>query len=469
MSEKTKHNWLIATIIVVLCVLSYSPAYSQSYKEVTMSVGETKTLYLPSSVTSKDLKSVTFYSNGISYVQVTSYNNYSVTVKAIKAFSSPIIVRCDYRYFIRSGSFTYEATGAYDYRITVAGGGSTSVKPTSIRFPSSVEALDVGEAVQLTPTVLPANAEYTLTWSINDKSVATISQDGLLVGKSVGAADLKVMADNGVYAMLRVVVSHPSATSVSVSPSSVILTEGQSKYLTATVYPSNASQSVSWSSSNSNVVSVTGSGKITAIKAGSATITATTSNGKTGACVVTCKSTIPDIELSDKNGYANIPSVANVKYERTLYSGWNSVCVPFALSQSMLDVFGNGCKISIVDRYEIIGDKQILSVKQVESVAAGCPCLVYAPTDITCNFTLSNVSLSAAPVNSSIIKGAYQRMVIGPNYYKLTEDGKALGITKSDNAVVGPFRAYMEQAELTPTSTRATARPIEIKLTQIKY
>lgn len=208
MTNVLQSRWVRMIIISLIGVIASIPIYAISYKEVTMSVGETQTFYLPSSVTSKNLKSVTFYSNGISYVQVTSYTNYSVTVKAIKAFSSPIIVRCDYRYFVRSGSYTYETSGAYDYRITVvgSGGGGSSIEPTSIKFSSTVKAIEVGESVQLTPTVLPANAEYTLTWSISDKYVATISQDGLLTGKSVGAADLKVKADNGVYAMLRVVV-----------------------------------------------------------------------------------------------------------------------------------------------------------------------------------------------------------------------------------------------------------------------
>ena len=179
-------------MVAAVTSMLVAPAYAQSYKEVTMSVGETQTFYLPSTVTSKDLKSVTFYSNGISYVQVTSYTKYSVTVKAIKAFSSPIIVRCDYRYFVRSGSFTYETSGAYDYRITVVSGdgGVSGVEPTSIRFSSTVRAIKIGESVQLTPTVLPANAAYTLTWSINDSSVATISQDGLLTGKSEGVTGI---------------------------------------------------------------------------------------------------------------------------------------------------------------------------------------------------------------------------------------------------------------------------------------
>lgn len=260
------------------------PSFAVS-KDVTMQAGETKTLYLPSSVTSLDLRSVAFYSNGISYVQVLSYNNYSVTVKAIKAFSSPIIVRCDYYYFVRNGNYTYQTKGYYDFKVTVVG--ETKVQPTSISFPSTVVAVEVGESRQLTPTVLPANAEYTLTWSINDKSVATISKTGLLTGKSEGYADLKVSADNGVYTMLRVAVSEPSASSVSVTPSSLSLVEGDTRLLSASVSPSVANQSVTWTSNNTSVAKVSNSGKVTAVSPGSCRITAKTSNGRTDYCSVT--------------------------------------------------------------------------------------------------------------------------------------------------------------------------------------
>lgn len=255
-------------------------------KDVTMQVGETQTLYLPSSVTSKNLRSVNFYSNGISYVQVLSHTNYSVTVKAIKAFSSPIIVRCDYYYIINNGGYNYQTSGYYDFRITVVGKEDNTVKPTRITFPSSVKAIEVGETVKLEPTVYPLNAEYTLTWSINDWSVATVDQQGYLTGKSEGAADLKVAADNGMYAILRVVVSKPSATSVTVSPVSLELTEGDTRYLSATVYPSAANQSVTWTTSNSLVATVSTTGKVTAIAEGNCMIKATTSNNRSALATV---------------------------------------------------------------------------------------------------------------------------------------------------------------------------------------
>lgn len=443
-------------MVTIFCAIFTIPVYAQSYKEVTMSVGETQTFYLPSSVTSKNLKSVTFYSNGISYVQVTSYTNYSVTVKAIKAFSLPIIVRCDYRYFVRSGSYTYETSGAYDYRITVVGsGGESRVEPTSIKFSSTVKAIDVGESVQLTPTVLPANAEYTLTWSISDKYVATISQDGLLTGKSAGAADLKVKADNGVYAMLRVVVSEPKPTSVSISPSSVTLTEGGSRYLTVTVYPSTASQSVSWSSSNSSVVSVSSSGKITAIKAGTATITATTSNGKTGTCAVTCEEAIQSIVLSDKDGVSELPAKANVKYERMLYNGWNSMCLPFLLKREQLDV--DGVKLVVVKDVETIGREKYVSLESVENVKPGEPCLVYTPVDYKLSLDLKEVQLVDTPSGSSILKGSFDDVEIGAGCYKLSSDGNSFSLTKSDKAVSKPFRAYIDWGNDDRNSTRAAS------------
>ena len=93
----------IAWLITMLMTLVASPAFATDWgsENVTMQVGETKTLYLPSSVTSKTLKSVTFYSASWNDVEVLSHTNYSVKVKALKVTSTPVIVRCDYYYYIR--------------------------------------------------------------------------------------------------------------------------------------------------------------------------------------------------------------------------------------------------------------------------------------------------------------------------------------------------------------------------------
>ena len=78
---------------------------------------------------------------------------------------------------------------------------------------------------------------------------------------------------------------------VSLNKSATTLTEGESETLTATITPSNATgdKTVKWSSSNEAVAAVDSNGKVTAKKAGTAVITATSSNGKTAGCTVTVK------------------------------------------------------------------------------------------------------------------------------------------------------------------------------------
>ncbi len=71
-----------------------------------------------------------------------------------------------------------------------------------------------------------------------------------------------------------------AVSGLSVSPTSLSLEEGETGQLSATVSPANATNSsVSWSSSNNSVATVNSSGLVTAISAGSATITATTVDG----------------------------------------------------------------------------------------------------------------------------------------------------------------------------------------------
>ena len=74
------------------------------------------------------------------------------------------------------------------------------------------------------------------------------------------------------------------------------MTLGKPQISRATVYPSNASnKKCTWSSSNTSVATVDSNGKVTAKKAGTATITVKTSNGKTATCKVTVNLPAPQI------------------------------------------------------------------------------------------------------------------------------------------------------------------------------
>lgn len=85
--------------------------------------------------------------------------------------------------------------------------------------------------------------------------------------------------------------------SIKLNKSKITLNKGKSATLKYTISPKKAKTTVSWSSSNSSVASVN-SGKVTAKKAGTATITAKTSNGKKKSCKVTVKAPATKVSIS---------------------------------------------------------------------------------------------------------------------------------------------------------------------------
>jgi uncharacterized protein YjdB len=107
-------------------------------------------------------------------------------------------------------------------------------------------------------------------------------------------ADLNRAGTNGWYYNGAWYNSQPTTvpvTGVTVSPTSA--TVSTTLQLTATVAPSNATnQTVSWTSSNTGVATVSGTGLVTAVSSGTSTITVTTQDGnKTATCAVTVPAT----------------------------------------------------------------------------------------------------------------------------------------------------------------------------------
>lgn len=81
-----------------------------------------------------------------------------------------------------------------------------------------------------------------------------------------------------------------SAVQVRMDRSRLEMTEGETSLLTAQILPENTTdQTLNWTSSDSNVISVDAQGNVTANRAGSAVITAATANGKTAQCQVTAE------------------------------------------------------------------------------------------------------------------------------------------------------------------------------------
>ncbi|MDE5581590.1 MAG: leucine-rich repeat protein [Treponemataceae bacterium] len=143
-----------------------------------------------------------------------------------------------------------------------------------------------GATGKLAATVKPDDADdKTVTWSSSDASVATVDNDGTVTAVKVGTATITATTwDGGKTATCKVTVNPMPVDSITLNPTTLTLTRGETGKLTATVTPDN--KTVTWSSSDASVATVDNDGTVTAVKVGTATITAQ-AGGKTATCAVT--------------------------------------------------------------------------------------------------------------------------------------------------------------------------------------
>lgn len=191
---------------------------------------------------------------------------------------------------IASGEATITATTANgktaECRITV------SVPVESVSLDKESAMLETGETLLLTATVLPENAgNKSVTWSSSAENVASVDKNGLVTAKSAGEAVITVVTTDGYKeATCKITVTAPvvSVTGVTLNKSALTLEVGEAEKLTATIEPADATdKSLSWTTSDESVAIVDESGVVTALKAGTATITVSAADGKTAVCEVT--------------------------------------------------------------------------------------------------------------------------------------------------------------------------------------
>ena len=129
-----------------------------------------------------------------------------------------------------------------------------------------------------------------LTFNCTVDTAAGLGSKNVTIKEVVVGNSEDVEIDNTVSpAVVTVEAKTIKVTSVAVSPKTLNLEVGQTRTLTATVTPGNATdKTVTWTSSNDKVATVV-DGTVAAVGEGTATITATAANGKKDTCKVTVK------------------------------------------------------------------------------------------------------------------------------------------------------------------------------------
>ncbi len=195
-----------------------------------------------------------------------------------------------------------ESTKETDIVVTTAEGYSAACHVTVERIrvtdvSLSINEIDLyeGESQTLEATILPVDAEdKSVSWNSTSPSIASVDQTGCVTGVREGTTAVTVLSNDGGKRDVCIVHVHKKgkdAEGIFITPSENRINIGQNFDLTATLIPEGATdKKITWKSNNPTVLTVSGNhltanavGRV----AGTAVITATTSNGKTAVCFVT--------------------------------------------------------------------------------------------------------------------------------------------------------------------------------------
>lgn len=163
----------------------------------------------------------------------------------------------------------------------------------TVNVSSASSQLSVGSSAQYSATALDAGGAVltgrAVTWSTSDAAVATVSTSGLVSAIAPGSAQVTATI-GGVTGSAPVTVVAVAVASVTVSPGSGALLPGATLQLLASPRDAGgiplAGRTTTWSSATPSVATVDGNGLVTAIAAGSATISATV-DGVSGTAAIT--------------------------------------------------------------------------------------------------------------------------------------------------------------------------------------
>lgn len=158
-----------------------------------------------------------------------------------------------------------------------------NVMVTSVTLDKEEISFKATEKIQLTATVGADDAtDKGIIWHMDDENVATVDETGLVTAVAVGESTVTALAadGSGEKAVCRITVVPTMVESILVSGNLTTIKKGRTLELAATVAPSTATNSaLSWNSSDATVATVDEDGIVTALLAGTATITATAQDG----------------------------------------------------------------------------------------------------------------------------------------------------------------------------------------------
>ncbi|GHI00015.1 Ig-like domain-containing protein [Neobacillus kokaensis] len=255
---------------------------------------------------------------------------------------------------------------------------TVKVATKTVKVTKTKVSVTAGKTVTLTAVVSPSDSmDKTVKWKSSNTKIATVDSKGKVTCKKKGTAIITATVKGAKAASVKVTVTPPvAAKAVKVSKTSITLSKGKTYNLKATVSPSNTTnKTLKWKSSNTKVAKVDSKGKVTAVGAGTATITAATTNGKKA----TVKITVPYVKSLSAGKWKAGSDLPAGRYKITTNYGSGNLFIGMGTDRFVNEILSSeddGFGVTVVttdikagDSIEILGlnSVQFTRVKNVKS------------------------------------------------------------------------------------------------------
>ena len=301
------------------------------------------------------------------------------------------------------GVVTGKANGVTDIIFRTANGKeakcnvTVQTSPTSITLDKTSLSIDLSDSntQKLVATINPdtCNKYTSLTWKSSNENIATVSNDGLVTGKTTGTAKIIVETENGKSATCDVNVTsnkvEPTEITLNKEALTIDLSGVNTEKLIATT---NAVGGLNWSSNNTNVATVSDDGVVTGKSNGKATITVIDSSGSIATCEVTVQTSPTSITLNVAKQTLDLSEIKTFKIEPNIEpktANVNNKIYFESSNKSVADVSDNGEVRGITNGVTTI------MVKTSNGKTANCNVTVQtSPTGVILNVTEQTLDLS---------------------------------------------------------------------------
>ncbi len=266
--------------------------------------------------------------------------------------------------------------------------------------------INVDDSIKLQAIITPSNVtDNTIIWSSSDSSIATVDEDGKVKGINAGLVKITAKTSNNKESNVLIEVKDINPVSLSISKTNNEIEVGDTKQLSLSFVPSNSTyKSVTWSSSDNNIISVDKNGKVTAKNVGTAKVIVYFNRDKNIKdeliIKVNPKGNVPtNIILNNNNSTIYVDSTINLK----------ATIIPNNASNKTITWSSSDSKIATVDKNGKVTAKKsgkvTITAKTSNNLKATSTIKVIKPLISVKKITINN-NITSVFVNESVTLSA---------------------------------------------------------------